>query len=109
MRRCVRIRRYKSIVDVTRELATVNVFCGKTCTGKTNILEALALLGAAASGSLLPAAPRWRSPAGRRPSPRRDTLGAVQSRSGAHGPLRCGAHRTIGSYDGKQVNRKPPA
>lgn len=52
MLRRIRIQRYKSIVDVTLELGSVNILCGESCAGKTNLLEALALLGAAASGRL---------------------------------------------------------
>lgn len=50
MIRSIRIQRYKSIVDVTLELGSVNIFHGGTCAGKSNILEAFVLLGAAVSG-----------------------------------------------------------
>lgn len=50
MLRRIRVQRYKSIVDVTLELGSVNVLHGETCAGKTNLLEGLALLSAAASG-----------------------------------------------------------
>lgn len=52
MLRRIRIQRYKSIGDVTLELGSVNILCGESCAGKTNLLDALALLGAAASGRL---------------------------------------------------------
>ncbi len=50
MLRQVRIERFKSIVDLTIDLGRVNVFIGANGSGKSNILEAVGVLGAAASG-----------------------------------------------------------
>lgn len=50
MLRRVHIERFKSIVDLTLELGRVNVFIGANGSGKSNILEAVGVLGAAASG-----------------------------------------------------------
>ncbi len=43
-----RIQNYKSILDTTIELSNVNVFIGENGCGKTNILEAIGMLSAAA-------------------------------------------------------------
>lgn len=48
--RRVHIKGFKSIVDQTIELGRVNCFIGANGTGKSNILEALGVLSAAASG-----------------------------------------------------------
>ncbi|WP_437589015.1 AAA family ATPase [Sorangium sp. So ce1000] len=50
----VRIRGFKTIVDVTLELGQFNVFVGPNGAGKTNLLEGIALLGAAAQGQVDP-------------------------------------------------------
>lgn len=50
----VRIRGFKTIVDVTLELGKFNVFIGPNGAGKTNLLEGIALLGAAAQGQIDP-------------------------------------------------------
>ncbi|AUX37639.1 MULTISPECIES: AAA family ATPase [Sorangium] len=50
----VRIRGFKTIVDVTLELGQFNVFIGPNGAGKTNLLEGIALLGAAAQGQVEP-------------------------------------------------------
>ncbi|XXX76073.1 AAA family ATPase [Sorangium sp. So ce134] len=50
----VRIRGFKTIVDVTLELGKFNVFIGPNGAGKTNLLEGIALLGAAAQGHVDP-------------------------------------------------------
>ena len=44
------IRAFKSITDLTVELGQINVFIGANGSGKSNILEALGVLSAAASG-----------------------------------------------------------
>ena len=44
------VRRFKSLVDVQLDFARVNVFIGANGSGKSNLLEALGVLGAAASG-----------------------------------------------------------
>lgn len=46
------IRSFKSIRDVTIELGRVNVFIGANGSGKSNLLEALGVLGAAAFGQV---------------------------------------------------------
>lgn len=46
------IKNYKSIVDHTIELGRINVFIGENGSGKTNILEALAMSAAALTGKL---------------------------------------------------------
>lgn len=50
MLRTLRIENYKSLRDVTVELGRFNVVIGGNGAGKTNFLEALGLLGCAASG-----------------------------------------------------------
>ncbi|MFO0710805.1 MAG: AAA family ATPase [Sandaracinus sp.] len=46
----IQIERFKSIVDMTIDLGRVNVFIGANGSGKSNLLEAIGVLGAAASG-----------------------------------------------------------
>lgn len=43
-------RDFKSLIEVTVDLGVVNVFIGANGSGKSNLLEALGILGAAASG-----------------------------------------------------------
>jgi len=50
MLRSLSVRRFKSLVDVQLDLARINVFIGANGSGKSNLLEALGVLGAAASG-----------------------------------------------------------
>jgi AAA15 family ATPase/GTPase len=47
-----RIKNFKSILEHTLELGRVNVFIGENGSGKTNILEAFAVAGAAIDGKL---------------------------------------------------------
>jgi len=46
----VTIKDFKSITDVTVDLGQINVFIGANGSGKSNILEAMGVLSAAASG-----------------------------------------------------------
>ncbi len=46
------VRTFKSLEDVTVELGVVNVFIGANGSGKTNLLEALGVLAAAADGKV---------------------------------------------------------
>ena len=46
------IKGFKSLVDVSIELGAVNLFIGANGSGKSNLLEAVGMLGAIASGSL---------------------------------------------------------
>jgi len=46
----IKVRDFKSLVNVEVELGTVNVFIGANGSGKSNLLEAIGILGAAASG-----------------------------------------------------------
>jgi AAA15 family ATPase/GTPase len=48
----VHIKNFKSIVDLSLDLAPVNVFIGENGSGKSNILEALAFAAAAAADKL---------------------------------------------------------
>jgi predicted ATPase len=48
----IHIANYKSIIDLPLELGRVNVFIGENGAGKSNILEAIALAGAAAANKL---------------------------------------------------------
>ncbi|NEQ97992.1 MAG: AAA family ATPase, partial [Cyanothece sp. SIO2G6] len=48
--RQVEIRGFKSLYDITVELGRVNCFIGANGVGKSNLLEALGVLGAAANG-----------------------------------------------------------
>lgn len=50
MIRKVLIRRFRRVRDVTLELGRLNVFIGANGVGKTSLMEAIALLGAAAGG-----------------------------------------------------------
>src|SRR5271170_6438150 len=52
MFRTVRIENYKSIADVTLNLGRINVLIGANGSGKSNILEAIALASAAAQNKL---------------------------------------------------------
>src|ERR1700722_17936330 len=44
------VKSFKSLLDVTVDLGSVNVFVGANGSGKSNLLEAIGILGAAASG-----------------------------------------------------------
>ena len=44
------VRTFKSLDDVTVDLGLVNVFIGANGSGKSNLLEALGILSAAADG-----------------------------------------------------------
>jgi len=46
----IRIKSFKSLESVVVDLGQVNVFIGANGSGKSNLLEAIGLLGAAASG-----------------------------------------------------------
>jgi energy-coupling factor transporter ATP-binding protein EcfA2 len=46
----VSVKGFKSLLDVQVELGQINVFIGANGSGKSNLLEAIGLLGAAASG-----------------------------------------------------------
>ncbi len=46
------VKTFKSLEDVTVELGQVNVFIGANGSGKTNFLEALGVLSAAANGKV---------------------------------------------------------
>jgi len=48
----IHIKNFKSIVDLSLELAPINVFIGENGSGKSNILEALAFAAAAAADKL---------------------------------------------------------
>ena len=48
----IRIKNFKSIVDLSLDLAPINVFIGENGSGKSNILEALAFAAAAAADKL---------------------------------------------------------
>lgn len=48
----VHVQGYKSLNDVTVELGRLNVFVGANGSGKTNLLEAIGLLGCAAAGGV---------------------------------------------------------
>ncbi|WP_441287625.1 AAA family ATPase [Sorangium sp. KYC3313] len=52
MIRELKIKNYKSILDHTIELGRINVFIGENGCGKTNILEAVAMAGAALTDKL---------------------------------------------------------
>src|SRR5687768_9050535 len=52
MIRTLTIKNYKSILDHTIELGRINVFIGENGCGKTNILEAVGLVGAALTDKL---------------------------------------------------------
>jgi energy-coupling factor transporter ATP-binding protein EcfA2 len=50
MIRSISIKSFKSLLDVEVELGRVNVFVGANGSGKSNLLEAIGVLGAAANG-----------------------------------------------------------
>ena len=54
MVKTLKIESFKSIESVELELVTVNVFIGANGSGKSNLLEAFALLAAAAFGRVDP-------------------------------------------------------
>lgn len=60
MIRTISIKSFKSLLDVEFELGKVNVFVGANGSGKSNLLEAIGVLGAAASGRVDDAALRAR-------------------------------------------------
>ena len=49
---CLTVRTFKSLEDVTVDLGLVNVFVGANGSGKSNLLEALGVLSAAADGKV---------------------------------------------------------
>lgn len=71
---------FKSLRDTTVDLGTVNVFIGANGSGKSNLLEALGVAGAAAFRAVEPEALRYR---GVRPG-----LPALYKSSFAHAPIR---------------------
>ena len=50
MLRSLRVERFKSLVDLNLELGRINLFVGANGSGKSNLLEAVGVLGAAAYG-----------------------------------------------------------
>ena len=50
MIRTFEVKRFKSLVKLTLELGRINVFIGANGSGKSNLLEAVGVLGAAAFG-----------------------------------------------------------
>src|ERR1043166_6400592 len=52
MVRTVSIKNFKSVADLTLELGRFNVFIGENGSGKSNVLEAIALGGAASADKL---------------------------------------------------------
>ena len=54
------IKGFKSLVDVSIELGAVNVFVGANGSGKSNLLEAVGVLGASVFGSVEPESLRYR-------------------------------------------------
>ncbi len=56
----LRVVGFKSLRDVSVDLGIVNVFIGANGSGKSNLLEALGVLGAAAFGSVEPETLRYR-------------------------------------------------
>jgi hypothetical protein len=54
------VKGFKSLVDTSVELGTVNVFIGANGRGKSNILEAIGVMGAAVFGSVEPETLRYR-------------------------------------------------
>lgn len=50
--RAVRVRRFKSLVDVRLELAALNIFVGPNGAGKSNVLEAFGMLSTVADGEI---------------------------------------------------------
>jgi hypothetical protein len=54
------VKGFKSLLDTTVELGAVNVFIGANGSGKSNILEALGVMSAAAFGSVEPETLRYR-------------------------------------------------
>lgn len=60
MIRKIHIQGFKSLPDVKLDLGRVNVFIGANGSGKSNILEAIGILGAAASGSVETESIRYR-------------------------------------------------
>ena len=56
----LRIESFKSIAESQLDLGQVNVFIGANGSGKSNLLEALALLSAAASGRVDQPTLLWR-------------------------------------------------
>src|SRR4051794_24607374 len=56
----IKIQGFKSLLDVDLELGSVNVFVGANGSGKSNLLEALGVLGAAAHGNVEPETLRYR-------------------------------------------------
>jgi predicted ATPase len=50
MLRTLKVERFKSLVKLELELGRINVFVGANGSGKSNLLEAVGVLGAAAFG-----------------------------------------------------------
>ena len=84
-----RVQDFKSLVDVSVDLSVVNVFIGANGSGKSNLLEAVGILGAATSGRVNDESLKYR---GVRPgvpalykSSFKHKRGAVHIRFEAHG------------------------
>src|SRR5436190_5956973 len=54
------VQGFKSLLDASVELGAVNIFIGANGSGKSNLLEALGVIGAAAFGSVEPETLRYR-------------------------------------------------
>src|ERR1043166_6641471 len=55
-----KVEGFKSLVDVDVDLGAVNIFIGANGSGKSNLLEAIGVMGAAAFGSVEPETLRYR-------------------------------------------------
>ncbi len=60
MLRSIHIAGFKSITDISLDFGQINVFIGANGSGKSNLLEAIGVLGAAASGAVEPESLRYR-------------------------------------------------
>lgn len=90
------VRTFKSLHDVTVDLALVNVFIGANGSGKTNLLEALGIISAAADGRV---DDRTLIGRGVRPGVPALYKSAFPSNGGAKIP----PHLFFGSYDGEHA------
>ena len=98
------VKTFKSLEDVTVELGQVNVFIGANGSGKSNLLEALGVLSAAANGKVDEEALRAR---GVRPGVPKLYKSAFPAKPGARTPghLRFEAHGASAEYGVSLLNR----
>ncbi len=108
MLQAVHIVGFKSISEISLDLGQINVFVGANGSGKSNLLEAIGVLGAAASGTVEPESLRYRGVRPGLPTIYKSSFRDQHLRriitleaSSKNGNFRVGLDNPIGSRDSK--------